>query len=70
MKLPPLENTQQIAVTRVSKNGTWISLNDKEVFLSFEEFPWFKDAPLRKLLRATALQPRSSRARAGHRSRP
>lgn len=70
MKLPDLENAPQVSVTRVSKNGTWVSINNEELFLPFEDFPWFKDAPLRKLLRAAAPKPRPSLARDGERSTP
>ena len=68
MKLPALENAQRVAITCVSRNGIWVTLDDEEVFLPFEQFPWFKDAPLRKLLRATAHGTRASSTRAERRS--
>lgn len=70
MKLTELENARQISVTHVSKNGTWVSLDHQEVFLPFEHFPWFKDAPLRKLLRAAADKPLVPLSQGGHRPRP
>ena len=30
-------------VTNISSHGLWILSNDKEFFLSYENFPWFKD---------------------------
>ena len=39
-----------VEVTNISKHGFWIMLHDKEMFLPFESFPWFKDAPVGKIL--------------------
>ena len=33
-----------VSVSRTSKTGIWLLLNEKEHFLSFENFPWFKGA--------------------------
>ena len=37
-------------VTHISKHGIWLLLGDKESFLPFEAFPWFKDAPVSAIL--------------------
>jgi hypothetical protein len=34
----------EVEVTQISQHGIWLMLNDKEYFLSFENFPWFKEA--------------------------
>lgn len=31
-------------VSQISRHGVWLLLQEKEHFLSFENFPWFKDA--------------------------
>jgi hypothetical protein len=31
-------------VTNISQHGFWLLLGDRELFLPFERFPWFKDA--------------------------
>jgi Protein of unknown function (DUF2442) len=31
-------------VTHISKNGFWLLVNDEELLLSFEQFPWFRQA--------------------------
>jgi hypothetical protein len=36
--------TSEVEVTQISKHGIWVLINEKEWFLSFENFPWFKDA--------------------------
>ena len=38
-------------VTNVSQHGFWLLLGDRELFLAFDEFPWFRDAPIAKLVR-------------------
>ena len=30
-------------VTNISSHGLWILAGDKELFLPYEQFPWFKD---------------------------
>jgi hypothetical protein len=37
-------------VTNVSKHGFWLLVGDKERFVAFEQFPWFRDAPIGHLL--------------------
>ena len=37
-------DTSEVEVTQISKHGIWLLLQAKEYFLSFEDFPWFKDA--------------------------
>jgi len=37
-------STSEVEVTQISKHGVWLLLQEKEHFLSFENFPWFKDA--------------------------
>lgn len=42
-------DTSVVEVTNVSKHGLWLLLHDQELFLPFEHFPWFRDAPIGKL---------------------
>jgi len=37
-------------VTNISCNGIWMLIDNQEMFLSFEHFPWFKDASIKKVL--------------------
>ncbi len=43
-------NTSTVEVTHVSSHGIWILTDDKELFLPYEEFPWFKDQSLKNVL--------------------
>jgi hypothetical protein len=33
-----------VEVTNVSGHGFWLFVHDRELFLSFNDFPWFRDA--------------------------
>ena len=41
--------TLAVEVTNVSPHGFWLLVNDEELFLPFEQFPWFREAPIGKL---------------------
>ena len=43
-------NISPVEVTNISQHGFWILLNDEELFLSFSEFPWFRDVAVGKIL--------------------
>ncbi|MFT5170141.1 MAG: hypothetical protein ACI8Q2_000759 [Candidatus Omnitrophota bacterium] len=50
MKLKNLgKNISKVEVTNISSFGTWILSKEKEHFLSYKEFPWFKDATLAQI---------------------
>ncbi len=44
------KRTSEVEVTNVSQHGLWLLLGDRELFLPFEKFPWFRDSPIAKLL--------------------
>jgi Protein of unknown function (DUF2442) len=50
-------NTLDAEVTNISRHGFWLLLGEEELFVSFSEFPWFKDAPVSKLTKVERLQP-------------
>ncbi len=37
-------------VTKISKHGFWLLLDDRELFLPFGEFPWFEKASVGAIL--------------------
>lgn len=50
MKLKsPGKNISKIDVLNISPFGFWILVQGKELFLSFKDFPWFKDATLAEI---------------------
>ncbi len=42
--------TSTAEVTNISKHGFWMLIDDREIFLPFEEFPWFKQATVEAIL--------------------
>ena len=42
-------NTFPAEVTNVSANGFWLFLGERELFVAFEHFPWFRDASIRAI---------------------
>lgn len=43
-------NTSAAEVTHVSSHGVWVLVQNEELFMSYEDFPWFKDQPLASVL--------------------
>ena len=44
-------------VSNISRHGFWLLVDDRELFLPFAEFPWFKGAPVEAILRVERPQP-------------
>jgi hypothetical protein len=42
--------TSEVEVTNISTHGFWMFIHNQEIFLPFVQFPWFEDAPVRKIL--------------------
>ena len=38
-------------VFRERGHGIWLLVNEREFFLSYEDFPWFKEVPIGNILR-------------------
>ena len=45
-----VKHTLGVAVTTISQHGFWMRCRDRGLFLPFEDFPWFKDAPVAQVL--------------------
>ena len=42
------KNTSDVEIIRISAHGVWLlSSSGKELFMPYEEFPWFKDQPVK-----------------------
>lgn len=42
--------TSSVEVTNISRHGFWLLLDNEELFVPFSEFPWFREAPVGKIL--------------------
>ena len=49
--------TSGTEVTHVSSHGVWLLVDGRELFLSYDEFPWFKDAPIGKIINVEKAAP-------------
>lgn len=51
--------TSNAEVTNISQHGFWLLLDERELFLAFEDYPWFRSASVDAILRL-------ERPRSGH----
>jgi hypothetical protein len=42
-------NISPAEVTNVSVHGFWLFVGERELFVAFEHFPWFRDASIRAI---------------------
>jgi hypothetical protein len=50
-------STSAAEVTNVSPYGLWMLLEDQEVFLPYEQFPWFREAAIGKVVHVELSSP-------------
>ena len=56
MKLQtPGTKTSEIEVSNIDSHGFWLFVKGKEYFLSYEEYPWFKNARVSKIINVQLL---------------
>lgn len=51
------ENTSAAEVTNISSHGVWLLAGDRELFMSYEDFPWFKNIAVGKILNVEEPRP-------------
>jgi len=51
------KHTSAVEVTNVSKHGFWLMTEDREHFAAFDDFPWFREAPIGDLLDVESPRP-------------
>ena len=42
----PENDTPAISVTHISPHGIWLLAHDEQLFMSYRDFPWFKQQPI------------------------
>jgi hypothetical protein len=47
----PGSATLTVEVTNISQHGFWMLVDERELFIPFSEFPWFKNATIEAILR-------------------
>ena len=45
----PGEATSGVELSNVSPHGMWLLIDERELYLPFDQFPWFRDATIAAL---------------------
>ena len=53
----PRNDTSPVEVTQVSSHGIWLLAHNEELFMSYEDFPWFKQQPIETVLNVEESSP-------------
>jgi len=43
-------NTLAVEITNISTHGIWLMAHNKELFMSYDDFPWFKNQTVKAIL--------------------
>jgi hypothetical protein len=43
-------NTLDVEITHISSHGIWLLAHNKELFMSYDDFPWFKDKTVKTII--------------------
>ena len=49
--------TSGVEVTNISRHGFWVLVDKRELFLPFDDFPWFRGATVEAILEIERPQP-------------
>ncbi|WP_133511853.1 DUF2442 domain-containing protein [Candidatus Thiosymbion oneisti] len=44
------KNTSGVEVTNISAHGVWLLTHDRELFMSYEDFPWFQEQTVKSIV--------------------
>ena len=50
-------STSAAEVTNISRHGVWVLVDERELFMPFEDFPWFRNASIGSVLKLERPQP-------------
>ena len=51
------KTVSDLEITNISTHGIWLLVGEREFFLSYEDFPWFKEVPIGNILRVEQPMP-------------
>ena len=49
-------NTSRVEVGTIDRHGLWLLIDDKEYFLPYDSFPWFRKATVDQILNVELLR--------------
>ncbi|MEJ1339135.1 MAG: DUF2442 domain-containing protein [Candidatus Sedimenticola sp. (ex Thyasira tokunagai)] len=50
-------STLAVEVTNISAHGVWLLAHDKELFMSYKDFPWFKNQLIKSIINVEEQSP-------------
>ena len=50
-------NTLAVEVTNISAHGIWLLVHNKELFMSYDDFPWFKNQTVESITKVEEQSP-------------
>ncbi|PPK77949.1 uncharacterized protein DUF2442 [Methylobacter tundripaludum] len=50
-------STSPVEVTHISTHGVWLLTHDEELFMSYDDFPWFKSQQIKSILNVEEQSP-------------
>ena len=50
-------NTLAVEISNISPFGAWLLTREKELFMSYEDFPLFKDQPVKSIISVVEQSP-------------
>ena len=50
-------NTLAVEVSHISSHGIWLLTQDQELFISYDDFPWFKDQSVNTIISVEEISP-------------
>ena len=50
-------STLTVEVTNISAHGVWILAHNKELFMPYEDFPWFRDQTVKAIINVEEQSP-------------
>ena len=51
------DNTSTVEITNISSHGVWLLSHDKELFMSYADFPWFKNQTVKSIINVEEQSP-------------
>lgn len=50
-------NSSPVEVTHLSTHGVWLLSHDEELFMSYDDFPWFKSQQIKSVINVEEQSP-------------
>lgn len=50
-------STSVVEMTNISSHGVWLLAHDRELFMPYSDFPWFKEQPVRVIVNVEEQSP-------------